>query len=67
MPDTAEQMAIQDAVAALPPRQRTVLELAYFADLTQRGIARRTGLPLGTVKSLTWRGLETLRRTLGPE
>lgn len=67
MPDTADQMAIRDAVAALPPRQRAVLELAYFAGLTQREIAQRTGMPLGTVKSHTWRGLETLRRTLDRE
>lgn len=67
IPDTAEHMTIRDAVAALPPRQRAVLELAYFAGLTQRDIARHTRIPLGTVKSLTWRGLETLRRTLGPQ
>lgn len=67
MTDTAERMTIRDAVAALPPRQRAVLELAYFAGLTQREIARRTGMPLGTVKSLSWRGLESLRRTLEPQ
>lgn len=67
MPDTAERMTIRDAVAALPPRQRAVLELAYFAGLTQRDIAVRTGMPLSMVKSLSWRGLETLRRTLGPQ
>lgn len=66
-PDLAEQLTVREAVAALPPRQRAVLELAYFAGLTQRDIAKRTGMPLGTVKSLTWRGLEVLRRTLGAE
>ena len=37
----------------LPPPDREVLELAYFAGLTQPQIAKRLQTPLGTIKSRT--------------
>lgn len=55
------------AWAALSAMQRTVLELAYRHDLSQPEIARRTGLPLGTVKSHARRGLAALRAALDGE
>lgn len=62
-PDDAEaRVDARSALRGLPLQERSVLELAYFAGLPQREIARRLGLPLGTVKSLTRRGLEALRR-----
>lgn len=61
---TADRIELADALEGIDARQRMVLELAYFEGLTQREIAERTGLPLGTVKSLTRRGLETMRATL---
>jgi RNA polymerase sigma-70 factor (ECF subfamily) len=54
-------------LARLPPHQRQVIELAYFADLSQTQIADRLGLPLGTVKSWTRRGLNHLATLLGEE
>ena len=38
------------ALAGLPERQRQVLELGYFSELSQSEIAGKLGLPLGTVK-----------------
>jgi RNA polymerase sigma-70 factor, ECF subfamily len=41
---------VQAAIATLEENERSVLEMAYYSDLTQSAIAERTGLPLGTVK-----------------
>jgi RNA polymerase sigma-70 factor (ECF subfamily) len=38
--------------------------MAYFDQLTQKEIAERLGLPLGTVKSRTFHALKELRGLL---
>lgn len=48
-------------VAELPPEQREVIDLAYFAGYSQTEIAARVGIPLGTVKGRARLGLLKLR------
>ncbi|MFF6777399.1 sigma-70 family RNA polymerase sigma factor [Streptomyces sp. NPDC012637] len=59
-----DRLVVTEELARLPRVQRDVLELAYFADLTQTQIADRTGMPLGTVKSHARRGLQRMRHSL---
>ncbi|MFB7513034.1 RNA polymerase sigma factor [Streptomyces sp. NPDC056144] len=56
-----DHVVVMRELARLPRVQRDVLTLAFFDDLTHTGIARRTGMPLGTVKSHARRGLLRLR------
>lgn len=55
---------IQEGLARLPAPAREVLELAYFAGLTQREIAERLDTPLGTIKSRTFNALRQLDEAL---
>lgn len=59
-----ERELVRSALDLLPPEQRTVIELMYFAGMSQSQIADRTGLPLGTVKSRTLLGMRRLRGTI---
>ena len=43
------------------------LRLAYFGDYTQTQIAAQLGVPLGTVKARTFRGLRRLGRLLASD
>jgi RNA polymerase sigma factor (sigma-70 family) len=52
------------ALSRLPEEHREVLTLAYFEGLSQREISRRTGVPLGTIKSRTTAALKRLHRSL---
>jgi len=70
-PDQADALALQqesehlsEAIAALPDKQRELIEKAYFSDLSHREIADETGLPLGTIKSRIRLALDRLRHTM---
>jgi RNA polymerase sigma factor (sigma-70 family) len=67
-PDQAEAMEAQEetdrlgrALAALPEKQRRLIERAYYGDLSHSEIAAETGLPLGTIKSRIRLALDKLR------
>jgi RNA polymerase sigma-70 factor (sigma-E family) len=66
--DSADRLWARDLVhqglLKLPPRQRAVLVLRYFDDLSVAESAEVMGCSQGTVKSQTARGLDTLRATV---
>lgn len=45
------EIAIAEAVAAMPREQAEMIRLAYFEDISHSDISEKLGLPLGTVKS----------------
>lgn len=55
------------ALGTLPPRQRAVLVLRYFEDLSEAQVAELLGCSLGTVKSTASRGLTRLHAALSPD
>jgi RNA polymerase sigma-70 factor (sigma-E family) len=56
---------LTSALSTLPPRQRAVLVLRYFEDLSEAQVADVLGCSLGTVKSTSSRGLRRLQQALG--
>ncbi len=59
-----EDAHVLSALHALPRRQREVLVLRYYADLSEFEIAQALGLSRGAVKSHAHRGLASLRAAL---
>jgi RNA polymerase sigma factor (sigma-70 family) len=55
---------LDDVVAALPERQRTVVELRYWGGLSEAEIAEVLGVAPGTVKSLASRAKCTMAAAL---
>ena len=60
-----ERTEVISALRALPARQREVVVLRYYADLSEAQIAEAMGISAGAVKSHASRGLAALRTTLG--
>jgi RNA polymerase sigma-70 factor (sigma-E family) len=63
----ADRDYLMRALAALPKRQRTVLVLRYYSDLSELEIADVLGCSVGTVKSQVSRGLARLRTEATPD
>ncbi|HXP19701.1 MAG TPA: SigE family RNA polymerase sigma factor [Streptosporangiaceae bacterium] len=62
---TADRDLLLRAMAELAPRQRAVLVLRYFEDLSEAQIAAMLGCSTGTVKSQASRALTRLREIAG--
>jgi len=64
--DTDQRLLVEAALATVPPRQRAVLVLRYWNDLSVEDTAEVLDCSAGTVKSQAARGIAALRKRLGP-
>jgi RNA polymerase sigma-70 factor (sigma-E family) len=65
-PDSESRLDMRQMLAAVPARQRAVLVLRFYADLSVEQTAGALNCSVGTVKSQTSHGLAALRKALGP-
>src|SRR5215217_6261889 len=59
--------ALWDVVTSLPERQRAVVVLRYYEQLSEKEAADALGVSVGTIKSQASRALDTLRTRLGAD
>ena len=65
--DSDTSWRVHRALEELQPREREVIELAYWSGMSQSEVADYLGLPLGTVKTRTRSGLARLASMLEGE
>ncbi|MEU0937850.1 MULTISPECIES: SigE family RNA polymerase sigma factor [unclassified Embleya] len=65
--DQALRLTLLKSLSELPPKDRAVLVLRYWEDLSVEQTARQMGVSEGAVRSRSMRALEKLRSVLGSE
>lgn len=60
------EVAVREAVNALPERLKRVVLMSEFSGMTYEQIGRSLGIPAGTVGSRRHQALKRLRQALGP-
>ena len=63
-PDPEARLTLWRALGSLAPRQRAVIVLRYYEDLTEKDTASVLGIAVGTVKSQARDALARLREVL---
>jgi len=63
----ADRLDLVRALQSLPAREREVVVLRHYADLSERAVAEALGVSVGTVKSSSSRGLERLRTLMSDQ
>ena len=65
--DLVDTWQVSHLLQRLPSEESTLLRMRFYDDLSQREIAERTGIPLGTVKMRMAQALERLRTQVDRE
>lgn len=64
---TIDRLLLRSVIDELPERERTIIELRFFGELSQRAIARHVGVSQVQVSRLLRSTLHRLRHQLGPD
>jgi RNA polymerase sigma-70 factor (ECF subfamily) len=59
--DSDRAVRVREMVARLPERVAQAILLRYFEELSEKEVAERLGIPVGTVKSRIHHGLKLMR------
>lgn len=65
-PGTLLRLSLDRALGRLSPRQRTVLVLRFYEDLSEEQVAQALGCSVGSVKRHVYNGLARLRAVFRP-
>jgi len=60
-PSTEEVTDLDKLLAVLTREERAIMVMSYACGLSHREIGEATGLPIGTIKSVIFRGKEKIR------
>jgi RNA polymerase sigma-70 factor (ECF subfamily) len=60
----SERAQLDDCIARLEPKRRSLIRTAFFENVTYEALALRVDAPLGSVKSWIRRGLQQLKACL---
>ena len=63
-PEAVDRWMTGHLLSKLPERERALLRMRFYSDMSQSQIAEATGIPLGTVKMQMVSGLRRLRELL---
>jgi RNA polymerase sigma-70 factor (ECF subfamily) len=66
-PQAVERWMVGHLLQKLPERERALLRMRFYSDMSQSQIAEATGIPLGTIKMQMVSGLRRLRDLLDEE
>jgi len=61
------QKRVRAAITALPPRERKVITLYYFGEVTMKKIGEEIGVNESRISQLHSRAVQRLRKLLGPD
>ena len=73
VPDTAHdsspelRLTLLDALGELPPRDRAIVVLRYWEDLSVEAVAQLVGASVSVVKTQSMRSLAKLRQLFGED
>lgn len=65
--EQSKKERILESIQSLPKRQREVIQLIFFENLSREEIAEIMEIDTNSIYALTWKAIKTLRKELAPQ